>query len=242
MIGDIDGDDAQEIVFGTYVPMQGSDWDGPVGLWALNDDGTLSPGFPLAIPTPGVEAAPTLADLDGDGNVDILAATITGQVFVWDTPTAYHPDRMPWPTGRHDLLRSGSYTTLNPFANSHITVSPRSVNEGDTATFSIHISSTTPVNETISLTDTIPEGIAYIHGTLSATSGVATENGGVIQWNGTLPDSLTVDITYEVSVETNKPQVISNKVIIDTGISGVLTRTGYLFANSISVFLPILRR
>ena len=79
----------------------------------MEADGTLSPGFPLPIPTPGVEAAPTLADLDGDGKLEILAATITGQVFVWDTPTTYDPDRLPWPTGRHDLRRSGSYTELN---------------------------------------------------------------------------------------------------------------------------------
>ena len=51
-----------------------------------------------------MKAAPTLANLDDDGKLEILAATIEGEFYVWDTPTTYRPDRLPWPTGRHDLL------------------------------------------------------------------------------------------------------------------------------------------
>lgn len=243
VIGDIDGDGELETVFGTRIPMQsGGNWDGPVGLWALESDGTITPGFPLPIPTPGMRATPTLADLDGDGNMDILAATITGQVFVWDTHAVYFPDFIPWPTGRHDLLRSGTYSDLNLFEKSHIYGSPYSVRDGDVATFTIHVSSSTPINETISLTDAIPEYVSYIPGSLIATSGVATENDRVITWSGTLQDTLSVDITYQVLVEVDTPEVIRNKVVIDTAINGLLTRTGNIYANSFTVFLPTLSR
>jgi uncharacterized repeat protein (TIGR01451 family) len=240
VIGDINGDGELEIVFGTYVPVSGGDWNGPVGLWALHADGDMVDGFPLAVPTPGVRAAPTLADLDSDGDVDILAASITGQVFVWDAPGVYDGARLPWPMGRHDLQRSASY--VYTFGESRIAGSPISVSHGDTATFVIHISSLSPINDNISLSDPIPAGINFIPGTLTATSGVASEHGGVIQWSGALPDDLTADISYQVSVDTDKTRVIENTVIIDTVIEGLLERTSSLYANLYTAFMPSIRR
>ncbi len=243
VIGDIDGDGAMEIVFGTYVPFQKlTDMDGPVELWALKADGSVEPGFPLPIPTPGVRAAPTLADLDGDGKLEILAATRTGQIFVWDTSTPFNPTRMPWPTGRHDVRRSATYTALIPLEASHKSVSPRIVKQGETATFSIHVTSTAPVNETLSLTDTIPADVSYVAGSLFATSGDATETGGVIYWSGVLPDTLTVEITYDINVTTAAPRVIHNTVVIDTVANGLLMRTATIYANFLHVFLPVVRR
>ena len=242
VIGDVDGDNALEVLFGTHVPVTGTDWDGPVGLWSLEANGTVSAGFPLPIPTPGMDSAPTLADLDGDGDLDILAATITGQVFVWDTPNPAYPARLPWPTARHDLMRSAAYTDPDSFGKSHISGSPSSVQHGDVATYNIHISSLTPIDDTVTLTDTIPAGISYIPGSLTATYGVATERHGVIQWSGTLPENTSVDISYQVLVETRSPKFIVNTVTIDTIIEGLVQREGYLFANTFAVYLPVLRR
>jgi uncharacterized repeat protein (TIGR01451 family) len=243
VIGDIDGDRSLEVVFGTidHNPTENS-WDVPVGLWAIKADGTVAPGFPLVIPTPGVRAAPALADLDGDGDLEILAATLTGQIFVWDTGTPANPARLPWPIGRHDIRRSATYTAVMPLEASQISVSPRLVDQGHTATFTIHIASITLITETLALTDTIPAGISYVPGTLTATTGVATESGGVIRWHGTLSDTLTMDITYQVVVDTFASRVITNRVVIDLGMYGLLTREAYLYANFSSVFLPLVRR
>jgi|GEM_PF-1014335 len=240
VIGDINSDGELEVVFGSYVPVSGGDWDGPVGLWALHADGSVVDGFPLVVPTPGIRAAPTLADLDSDGDLDILAASITGQVFVWDTPGIYDPTRLPWPMGRHDLQRSASY--ISTFGRSHIEGPPISVSQGETATFVIHISSLTPIDDSISLSDPIPAGITFIPGTLTASSGVATEHAGVITWSGVLPADLTVDISYQVSVATNKTRVIENTITIDTVIEGLLQRTGNLYANLYTAFLPSIKR
>ena len=242
VIGDIDGDSSLEVVFGTQVPIAGTEWDGPVGLWVLEADGTVSAGFPLPVPTPGIETAPTLADLDGDGKLDILAATITGQVFVWATPHPAYPARLPWPTGRHDLMRTATYSNPDSFGNSHISGSPNAVQYGDITTFTIHVSSLTPIDGPITVTDPIPADINLIPGTLTATSGTATERHGEIQWSGVLPDSLTVDISYQVRIDTRVPKFNVNTVTIDTTIEGLFRRESYLYANTYELQLPVIRR
>ena len=243
VIGDIDGDESFEILFGTYVPaIMESDKDGPVGLWALKANGAVVTGFPLIVPTPGIRSAPTLADLDGDGKLDILAATRSGQVIVWDTNTEFNAFSLPWPTGRHDLRRSATYSPLNPLEASFKSSSKRIVKQNDTLTFTIHIASSIP-SETISLSDTIPAGISYVPDSLHCTcpSGVASENGGVIQWNGTITNTYPVEITYDVTVKTSVVGVISNTAILDTSAYGLLRRTATIYANFLSVFLPVVK-
>jgi hypothetical protein len=65
-IGNLDADPALEIV----VPYRN-----PEGQWfldAFNHDGTRLPGFPYASPGQEMNVSPTLADLDGDGRLEIL--------------------------------------------------------------------------------------------------------------------------------------------------------------------------
>ncbi len=109
-IGDITGDGQLDLVFGTYSP------DGSANqfaaVYALSANGTLLPGFPLALtaergPIWGVRAAPTIADLNGDCTLEIAAASMGNALYVWDLPAPYYPNRMPWPTSRQNNLRNG---------------------------------------------------------------------------------------------------------------------------------------
>jgi hypothetical protein len=79
----------------------------------------------------GITGAPTLADLDGDGNIEIAAVSWNGEIYVWDAPGQALPARMPWPMARHDLQRSGLYTeqgsvslTINQSTGGMITANP----------------------------------------------------------------------------------------------------------------------
>lgn len=116
VVGDVSGDGQVDIVFGTFSP-DGS-VKGAVRVHGLDASGNLLPGFPLALThegsgdKQGVRAAPTLADLDCDGDVEILVSSWGGTLYVWDLPAQYRPDLMPWWTGRHDNQRTGSVTTL----------------------------------------------------------------------------------------------------------------------------------
>lgn len=111
-VGDISGDGRPDVIFGTYAPTSSNTAD--VRLIALNGtNGQLLTNFPLTLPQEsgskrGVRGAPTLADLDGDCDVEILVSSWGGTLYAWDLPARYYPNLMPWPTARHDNLRSGT--------------------------------------------------------------------------------------------------------------------------------------
>jgi len=244
VIGDIDGDNSLEILFGTRVPSQQEAifYSGPVGLWALEADGQVVTGFPLPIPTPGLFGAPTLADLDKDGKLEILVGAREGEVIVWDTPTEFKAYQNPWPTGRHDLSRTSTYIQLNSLEASYKSASKEFVKQGDSVKFTIHVLSSSPINVSLSLTDSIPPGLSFVPNSLSATSGNVSYTEGVIYWSNNQSSILSVEITYLVVVTTTTPQVIQNEVVIDTVTSGFLKRTATLYTNLLQVFIPIVKR
>ena len=74
---DIDNDGYLEIVYGTgnYVAGKGE----YIRVW--NHDGTLK----FKLPTIGKTfATPLIADIDNDGSLDIVAATLEGYIYAWD--------------------------------------------------------------------------------------------------------------------------------------------------------------
>ena len=104
---DLNRDGVPEIVFGTYsLQTNGGrlvvlDNTG-VELYdiALDNQGT---GGGNGI---GVPAAPSVADLDGDGNLEIVLLTFDHGVDVYTVPGS-GTKCLPWPTGRGNLLRNG---------------------------------------------------------------------------------------------------------------------------------------
>ena len=94
-VGDLDGDGDLEIVLGTG-QTAGSDFAGYGLLYALDHEGELLDGFPIAIFAgfagalpyigEGVVISPALADLDGNGDLEIVASAIA------DPGTIYNHD------------------------------------------------------------------------------------------------------------------------------------------------------
>lgn len=105
VIGDLNHDGTPEIVFTTY-----STATDVSSLIILNAAGQALHVIPLQ--GRGSMSPPTLADVDGDGTIEIVISlkdtlgSGQGGVQIWDVPSA-RSGLMPWPTGRGNLLRNG---------------------------------------------------------------------------------------------------------------------------------------
>jgi uncharacterized repeat protein (TIGR01451 family) len=97
------------------------------------------------------------------------------------------------------------------------------------------------LSDPLSLTDTVPAGLAYISGSLTATLGIADDSAApMLRWAGALSTTSAATVTYAVTVTVTTPQAISNVVVISAGSSGALTRTATIVVNGGSVCLPLI--
>jgi len=119
IIGDIDNDNIPDILttagngFYPSIYQYG-------GVYAWKYDGTPIPGFPKVTDS-DAQAPATTADIDNDGNIEIIASSdwdydfttglykYRGSLYVWEVDATYHESTMEWPTFHHDSQRTGAY-------------------------------------------------------------------------------------------------------------------------------------
>ncbi len=243
VVGDVDGDGKFEIIFGTF-------WldlvtRGNVGVYVLNHDGTEN--AKLLLTSVGISNTPSLGDLDGDGYIEIVAATYDGRLYVWDTQGTATPENLPWPMARHDLQRTGVYKDISPsFSQSNKRTSISNAMFGETVTYTIRLIRTgATLDNPITLTDRVPTGLVYVPGSLSSTAGEVDESGiPTLQWSGagSLFDHSQVTVTYQAVVATISPAGIKNEAFLDAGNAGEYRFSSTLIVNGKVFYLPIIHR
>jgi len=115
-LADLNQDGLPEVIFGTYgVPGLAilNQWmyilDGATGakLFSVSlNDATTNPGSASNGNGNGPPGTPTVADVDGDGTLEILWIMFDGRLLYFSVPGSA-VNCMPWPTGRGGYLRKG---------------------------------------------------------------------------------------------------------------------------------------
>ena len=124
--------------------------------------------------------------------------------------------------GRCDI---GAYE-LQPIGFSTLTVNRAVALPGDPLTYTIVLNNpgATDIADA-RVTDTLPVSLSYIDNSLTATSGSASYQSGVITWNGTINASGHVTITYGATVNPTLGFVITSAAISGGGDSVTRTAT-----------------
>ncbi len=123
-------------------------------------------------------------------------------------------------------------------------VSPVAAVNNETVTYTIVIQGlSVPPTTTITMSDTVPSGLAYVPGSLNATSGtVDASTAPQLHWAGTLNTSSAVTITYHAKVVSTVSRLLRNTAVIKPSGSSSFTRSADLFINSRQIFAPFVAR
>jgi hypothetical protein len=105
VLADVDGDGKPEVI---YASSTASDGTGTAVIHVDRIDGTPAPGWPVTLSVPGediYDGSPAVADVDGDGRLDLAVVTYHGKVFLFHDNGALFAG---WPRTQGDSFISNS--------------------------------------------------------------------------------------------------------------------------------------
>jgi uncharacterized repeat protein (TIGR01451 family) len=243
VVADLENNGPAEVIFTSWVE-KGSGQSGRLTI--LSSQGSLLKEVSLPAPATGAAwngglAAPTLANLDNDADLEVVVNTAHSGLVAYDLPGSAGA-RVLWGTGRGSFQRSGS-PVLADLLGSNMRVDRHRPVTGDTLTFTITIRNAGPAPADLELDNPIPAELAYT-GSLTATTGSAAYAGGVVTWNGALSPGSTAVVTYVAQVTLSIPgaAVIENKATLRDDQGQTVPLKTIVIYNGLGYFLPVIYR
>lgn len=208
-----------------------------------------NPVHEVSLPAPygssdwnGALAAPTLANIDADPDLEVVLNTAHSGFVAYDLPGTENA-RLLWGTGRGNYQRTGGGPLQGTLRNSSKEAKPTRPSSGDLVTYTIVLRNPGQELQSARVTDTLPAELNY-SGNLWASAGSYGEARGVITWTGEVSAALPVSIAFGVSVreEITIPHAILNTTLIDDGLGNIWRRQALIIANGHAVRLPVIHR
>ena len=241
VVADLNNDGKAEVIFTSW-PQIGSHQTGK--LYILDYQGnplqivTLPSAFG-GVNWNGSMAAPTLADIDGDPDLELVLNTAHSGLVAYDLPGTANA-RILWGTGRGNYQRSGSLIR-GDMTPSTMNVRFNHASPGDILKYTIVLRNPGVGLSNVTMTDTLPPSLSFA-GNLSASSGIAQQSNDVITWHGAAIAGKPVTISFDALVDPNivSTQVIDNFAIIDDGLGNITERQARTIVNGYIFSLPVI--
>jgi uncharacterized repeat protein (TIGR01451 family) len=241
VVADLDGDGKAEVIFASWT-QKGSNRTGKLHILDYLGNVIHEVDLPAAVGENwnGALAAPTLADIDGDSELEVVLNTAHSGLVAYDLPGTSNA-RVLWGTGRGNTQRSASISN-GSLASSFITADPTRPKPGDAVTVTLTLRNPGTPLTGVRVTDTLPSELHYL-GNLWASAGSYGQASGVITWTGSVLTNLPITLTFGVTVSAplSTPRTILNTAKIDDGLGNVLQRQAVV-VNGYAVYLPVIRR
>lgn len=201
IVADLDNDGTAEVIVGTW-PRNGgrrvgklivADWQGNV----VQQIALPAPRSSDANAWNGALGAPTIANIDGDANLEIVVGTVSSGIVAYEVQGSAAA-RIVWGTGRGSFRRTGALPAA-PITIRASTDRSR-VAPGETVQFRLQLSneSNAPIAP-LQLNVPLPPNLEFAGG-LSAGRGTISQQNGAIMWNGSVPAGPPVMITFAARV------------------------------------------
>ena len=242
-IADLNNDGSAEVIFASWT-QKGSGQTGKLHI--LDSLGHVVHEVDLPAPYGsatwnGALAAPTLANIDDDPDLEVVLNTAHSGLVAYDLPGTADA-RVLWGTGRGNVQRTGSLLH-GSLDRSTASAHPLLPGPGDAFTTTIRLVDIGPTLSDVHVTATLPSQVHSL-GTLWASAGSPNESGRTITWTGSVNPQTPVTITYGVTVDPSvtSPTFLAQPIQIDDGQGTVLHRSANVIANGFGLYLPITLR
>jgi uncharacterized repeat protein (TIGR01451 family) len=243
VVADLNNDGKAEVIFTSWV-QKGSSLTGQ--LLILDYLGHLLQAVDLPSGYGGADwngamAAPTLANIDSDPDLEVVVETAHSGLVAYDLPGTAQA-RILWGTGRGSYLRNG-LLPMGDLRSSSGRADRLLVKAGDTLHYTFVLRNRGSSLKLVKGTDSLPPELQFA-GNLQASSGTASQAGGVVSWQGAILTNQDVTISFDASLDASLTgyHAVRNKLLLDSGTGQVLTLQANAFTNAVSLFLPVLRR
>ena len=184
-------------------------------------------------------AAPTLANIDADADLELLLNSTHAGVLAYDLPGTAGA-RLLWATGRGNYQRSGS-SLVGSLAGSSVRITPATPDSSEPVTVTMRLINPGPALASVTLTHAVPTGLSYANA-LTASAGVVNFDSGTVSWEGGVAAGTPVTVSYQAAVAAGQPAPVVAVVMVAEGTGVVRELTATIIVNPWLTYLPLLAR